>query len=80
MTDRSEIFNKVAGIIAEQLHTDQENITENATMDTLGADSLDRVKILMDLEEQFDIEIDDAVAEKLTTLRQLVDYIQQLRK
>ncbi len=77
--DRADTFAKIATLIAQQLHIDESRITEESTMDTLGADSLDRVEIIMKLEEEFDIEIDDAVAEKLATMRQLVDYIHGLR-
>jgi acyl carrier protein len=57
-----------------------EEIQEDSTIESLGADSLDRVEIIMSLEEKFGIEINDEEAEKLSTVRQAVDYVNSLRK
>lgn len=72
---REEIKAKIFEIIAEQLSIAKEKIKEEDTFESLGADSLDRVEFVMKLEEQFDIEIDDAQAEKLKNVSQTIDYI-----
>lgn len=69
-------FNKVKGIVVEQLGVDEEQVTPEASfVDDLGADSLDIVELVMALEEEFDLEIPDEDAEKITTVGQAVDYI-----
>ena len=70
------IFEKVQEKISEQLGVDAEEVTlESSFIDDLGADSLDIVELLMALEEEFDIEIPDEEAEKLSTVGDVVDYI-----
>ena len=71
-----EIFEKVKGVIVEQLGVAEGNITMKASfIDDLGADSLDIVELIMALEEEFDIEIPDTDAEKIVTVGDVVDYI-----
>ena len=71
-----EIFEKVKGVIVEQLGVAEGNITMNASfIDDLGADSLDIVELIMALEEEFDIEIPDSDAEKVVTVGDVVEYI-----
>lgn len=77
--DRSEIAHKLMGIVAHQLNISPDTVTEDSTLDALGADSLDRVEIVMKVEEQFDIEIDDAAAERLNMMRDAVDYVYGLK-
>lgn len=73
-----EIFAKVKDIIVEQLGVPETSITsEAAFVDDLGADSLDIVELVMALEEEFDIEIPDADAEKVTTVGDVVDYLKE---
>lgn len=73
-----EIFEKVKGIIVEQLGTVEDNISlESSFIDDLGADSLDIVELIMALEEAFDIEIPDADAEKVVTVNDVVEYIKE---
>ncbi len=73
-----EIFDKVKKIIVEQLGVAEANITMEASfIDDLGADSLDIVELIMALEEEFDIEIPDADAEKVVTVGDVVDYIKE---
>lgn len=67
-------------LVAEQLSIKPEDINDEATFDTLGADSLDRVEIIMKVEEAFGIEVDDAEAEKLTSFGALVAYVDLLRQ
>lgn len=71
-----EVFEKVKNVIIEQLGVAENNITMEASfIDDLGADSLDIVELIMALEEEFDIEIPDADAEKVVTVTDVVDYI-----
>ncbi|MEA5598775.1 acyl carrier protein [Rivularia sp. UHCC 0363] len=73
---QAEIFEKVKKIVVEQLGVEDEKITPNANFaNDLGADSLDTVELVMALEEEFDIEIPDEAAEKITTVQEAVDYI-----
>ena len=71
-----EIFEKIKGIIVEQLGVAEENVNADASfIDDLGADSLDIVELIMALEEEFDLEIPDAEAEKIVTVNDVVEYI-----
>ena len=71
-------FEKLQGIIAEVLNIEPEDVTMAATfVDDLGADSLDIFQIIMGIEEDFDIEIDNEEAEKITTVQDAVDQIQK---
>ena len=71
-----EIFEKVKGVIVEQLGVAEGHITMKASfIDDLGADSLDIVELIMALEEEFDIEIPDSDAEKVVTVGDVVEYI-----
>ena len=71
-------FEKLQQIIAEVLNIDPEEITMNTTfVDDLGADSLDIFQIIMGIEEEFDIEIDNEEAEKITTVQDAVDQIKK---
>ena len=73
-----EVFEKVKGIIVEQLGVTEDTVTTEASfIDDLGADSLDIVELVMALEEEFDIEIPDADAEKVVTVGDVVDYIKE---
>lgn len=70
------IFEKVQEKVAEQLGIEAEEVTqESSFIVDLGADSLDIVELLMALEEEFDIEIPDEEAEKLSTVGDVVEYI-----
>lgn len=71
-----DVFEKVKGIIVEQLGVTEPSVTMEASfIDDLGADSLDIVELIMALEESFDMEIPDADAEKVITVGDVVDYI-----
>ena len=73
-----DIFEKVKEVIMEQLNAEDDAIKlETSFIDDLGADSLDIFQIIMGLEEEFDIEIPDADAEKVTTVGDVVDYIKE---
>lgn len=71
-----EVFEKVKEIIIEQLNVSESTVTLEASfIDDLGADSLDIVELIMALEEEFDMEIPDADAEKIVTVNDVVEYI-----
>ncbi len=73
-----EIFEKVKGIIVDQLGVADTSVTMEASfIDDLGADSLDIVELIMALEEEFDVEIPDGDAEKIVTVSDVVDYIKE---
>ena len=72
----SSIEERVKKIVVDQLGVKEEDVTPNASVvDDLGADSLDTVELVMALEEEFETEIPDEEAEKITTVQQAVDYI-----
>lgn len=74
----SDTFNKVKAIIAERLSVDESKITENSSfIEDLGADSLDTVELIMQLEEVFGIQIPDEDAEKISTVGDAVKYIEE---
>ena len=71
------VADKVKSIIVEQLGVDEEEVTPDASfVDDLGADSLDTVELVMAFEEEFGIEIPDEDAEKITRVKEAVDYIE----
>ncbi len=71
------IEQRVKKIVAEQLGVSEAEVkSESSFVDDLGADSLDTVELVMALEEEFSCEIPDEEAEKITTVKQAVDYIQ----
>lgn len=69
------VFEKIKGIVAEQLGVEEDEITMETSFEDLNADSLDIVELIMALEEEFDLEIPDEDAEKLTTVGAAVAYI-----
>ena len=72
---------RVKKIVAEQLGVAEADIkNESSFVDDLGADSLDNVELVMALEEEFDCEIPDEEAEKITTVQQAIDYVQKNAK
>ena len=77
----SSIEEQVKAIIAEQLGAKEEEVVNDASfVDDLGADSLDTVELVMALEEEFETEIPDDEAEKITTVQQAIDYISARKK
>ena len=76
----SDVAERVKKIVIEQLGVKEDEVTNNASfVDDLGADSLDTVELVMALEEEFEIEIPDEDAEKITTVQQAIDYINERR-
>jgi acyl carrier protein len=72
----SSVDERVVKIVAEQLGVNEGEVTKAASfVNDLGADSLDTVELVMALEEEFDCEIPDEEAEKITTVQQAIDYV-----
>jgi acyl carrier protein len=77
----ASVAERVMDIVAEQLGVEKEKVTpETSFVNDLGADSLDTVELVMELEEEFDITIPDDAAEKIQTVGQAVEYIEQNTK
>ena len=73
-------FDKVRDIVVEQLGVEADEVQiESTFIDDLGADSLDIVELIMAFEEEFNIEIPDEAAEKIKTVQDVVNYIDQNR-
>lgn len=73
----SDLENKVKAIIAEKLGVNEDKVTPQAAfVDDLGADSLDQVELIMAFEDAFDVEIPDEDAEKLKSVKDAVEYLQ----
>jgi acyl carrier protein len=74
----SEIADRVKKIVVEHLGVDEAKVTPEASfIDDLGADSLDTVELVMAFEEAFGVEIPEDAAEKITTVKDAVDYIEK---
>ena len=74
----STVAERVKKIIVDQLGVNAEQVTEEASfIDDLGADSLDTVELVMALEEEFGMEIPDDQAEKISTVKSAIDYIEK---
>ncbi|MBS0359246.1 MAG: acyl carrier protein [Proteobacteria bacterium] len=77
----SSIKDRVVDIIVEKLGVQKDQVQMNASfVEDLGADSLDTVELVMEFEEAFDVEIPDEQAEKITTVQQVVDYVEAHQK
>ena len=77
MSDQKTIEQRVKEIIVNQLNVNEEQITPEASfLDDLGADSLDTVELVMALEEEFETEIPDEEAEKITTVKLAIAYVE----
>ncbi|OZM58569.1 acyl carrier protein [Lottiidibacillus patelloidae] len=76
----AEVLDRVKKIIVDRLDVDAEEVTLEASFkDDLGADSLDVVELVMELEDEFDMEISDEDAEKISTVGDAVNYINSLQ-
>jgi acyl carrier protein len=76
VASQAEIFQKLKGIVVEQLGVDEDDVTIEASfVEDLNADSLDLVELIMSLEEEFGLEISDEDAEQITTVNDAVEYI-----
>jgi acyl carrier protein len=77
----SSIEERVKKIVIERLGVKEEEVTNNASfVDDLGADSLDTVELVMALEEEFECEIPDEEAEKITSVQMAIDYVKSHAK
>ena len=73
----SEIESKVKAIVVDKLGVDEKEVTPEASFtNDLGADSLDTVELIMELEKEFGIQIPDEAAEKIVTVGNVIDYIE----
>ena len=73
----SEVLNKVLDIVCDRLSVDKADVNpESSFVEDLGADSLDTVELVMAFEEEFDLEIPDDEAEKITTIQSAVEWIE----
>ena len=73
----STIVERVTKLVCEQLGVKEEEVTSEASfVEDLGADSLDTVELVMALEEEFETEIPDEEAEKITTVKEAINYIE----
>ncbi|EPH10511.1 acyl carrier protein [Campylobacter ureolyticus] len=73
------VFEDVRDVVVEQLSVDADAVKlDSKIVEDLGADSLDVVELIMALEDKFDVEIPDSDAEKLLTIKDVVDYIEKL--
>ena len=74
----SETADRVKKIVVEHLGVEQDKVTEDASfIDDLGADSLDIVELVMAFEEEFGVEIPDDAAEKISTVKDAIDYFEE---
>ena len=77
----SDIADRVKKIVVEHLSVEEDKVTENASfIDDLGADSLDTVELVMELEDEFETTIPDEEAEKIQTVGQAVDFLKQAQE
>jgi len=74
-----DTYDKITKIIADKLNIDPKTITGSATLQDLGADSLDIVEIIMKIEDQLGVAVSDEQAEKLQTIDDVVNYVHNLR-
>ncbi|MDD7456830.1 MAG: acyl carrier protein [Clostridia bacterium] len=73
------VFDKCKQIVADQMGIDPESITmDSKLIEDIGADSLDTVEILLNIENEFGIELEDGVVENFTTFKDVVEYVESL--
>ena len=77
----SDITSRVKSIIVDKLGVEESEVTTEASFtNDLGADSLDTVELIMEFEKEFDIQIPDDQAEKISTVGQAIKYIEEVNK
>ncbi len=78
MADKAEVTKKIIEIVADKLDRKPEDITpEMSLINDLGADSLDQVELVMDIEDAFDIQIPEEDAEKIETVGDAIKYVEE---
>lgn len=80
MSDKESILNVVREMIVDRFGVQEEKVTEEMTFEDLGADSLDVVELVMELEDHFNIQFDDEKIEELNNIGDAVKYIEELTK
>jgi acyl carrier protein len=79
MEDLMNVFEKVKKLIVDELNVKEEKVQlDTHLVDDLGADSLDAVELIMAIEDEFDIEINDEVAQNMKTVRDIVTHLENL--
>ena len=78
--DRAAVADTIVTIVAEQLSKPKQDIDETVNFDALGMDSLDRVEVVMKIEEQFGIEMNDERIDAICTVRELIAYVEELKQ
>ncbi len=78
--DRSEIFDKIAEVVADVLGVDVADISDETTFDDLDADSLERLQLVTAIEDEFDLEIDDETLLSLNSVADAVDAIENAKE
>ena len=76
----SELSDQIIAIISDKLNVPNEEVTLEKTLKDLGSDSLDTVELVMELEDKFFIKIPDAEMEKILTVGDVIDYIENKKK
>ncbi len=77
MAERSEVADRIIEIVAEKMDKPKEEITEEKSfVNDLGADSLDTVELMMDIEDEFDISIPEEEAQKILTIGDAIKYVE----
>lgn len=77
--DIQDTFSKISDIVAQKRSIDKKSITMDSTFQELGADSIDLLEIIIQLEEQFGIEINDDDAENMSSMREVCMYVNERR-
>jgi acyl carrier protein len=80
MQENQDTYNKIVAVVTEILHIDKSAISPESSLESLGADSLDMLEIVMKLEETFDVEISDGKADHIVTIADAVKEIDALKK
>lgn len=80
MVDEMSIFEKVQEMIVDRFGVQESKVTKEMTFDDLGADSLDVVELVMEIEDTFNVQFDDARIEQLSNIGDAVQYIYELRQ
>lgn len=73
-----EIYNKIVKILSDQMNIESDVLSPESSLEIIGVDSLDRVEIVMKIEDEFNIKVDDNKAMQIATVSELINYIQTL--